>query len=308
MLTGTEVSTEQLVQLRARSRSLKIPDHLGTSRTGNLRSAIPGRGMDYEESRKYTVGDDSRMIDWRVTARTGTAHTKVFREDRQRMVYLIVDMSASMKFATRTAFKSVVAAEAASLIAWSALDQGNLVSITAISDTRIHKSRAASVPRSLTRQLAGLSNLSQLDGSGGDYDGLDDALSFIVRRIRFGDLVVVISDFWKLTEDTQKLFEYLCAKRTLNLVWVTDQFEREALPSGYYRITDGSNYSAIRLTSKRRRTNLQNALDERNDRVRLLVNQLSIPLIELNPGDDVSKVLNAAFHSRARSKVKNSRT
>ncbi len=299
MLTGIDVSTEQLVRLQPLAHSLYLPEYLGALLVGETRSAIPGRGMDYEESRKYTPGDDSRMIDWRVTARTGTAHTKVFREDRQRMVYLIVDMSSSMRFGTRTAFKSVVAAEVASLIAWAALHQGNLVSITGISDFRTYQSRFASVARSLTRQLAVLSDLSRKTDANGDFDGLAESLASIARRVRYGDMVIAISDFSNLSASAIKTFDFFCAKKALSLIWVYDRVERTALPSGYYRITDGTSYDALRISSKRQSGNLQRVLDERNDRFRDVVTRYRVPLIELSPGDDVSKSLHSAFNRRS---------
>ncbi len=299
MLTGIDVSTEQLVRLRPLAHSLYLPEHLGALLVGETRSAIPGRGMDYEESRKYTPGDDSRMIDWRVTARTGTAHTKVFREDRQRMVYLIVDMSSSMRFGTRTSFKSVVAAEVASLIAWAALDQGNLVSITGISDSQLFQSRFASIARGLTRQLAVLSELSQDTGSTGGFDGLGEAFASIARRVRYGDMVVAISDFSNLSATAIGTFDFFCAKKALGLIWVYDRVERTALPSGFYRVTDGTSYAALRISSKRRSKNLQSVLDERNDRFRDVVTRYRAPLIELSPGDDVSRSLNAVFNRRS---------
>ena len=300
MLTGTEVSIEQLVQLRPMARGFKLPEHLGALLTGNTRSAVRGRGVDYEESRKYTHGDDSRMIDWRVTARTGTTHTKIFREDRQRLVHLVVDMTSSMRFATRTAFKSVVAAEVASLIAWSALDQGNLVSITGVSDTELHTSRPVSVARGLARQLAMLSNLSRKSDTADNDDGLGDALSFVVRRVKPGDLVVVISDFSNLSISSVKSFEYFCARRALSMIRVLDRIEKKALPPGHYRITDGNSYSALRLSSKRRCDNMQQVLDERNEKIQMTADRLGISLINLFPGDDVSKVLHAAFQTKSR--------
>ena len=78
--------------------------------------------MEYSESRIYLPGDDIRSIDWRVTARTGHTHTKLFHEDRERPVFFVVDLGGHMRFGTLRAFKSVVAAEAASLLAWAAVE------------------------------------------------------------------------------------------------------------------------------------------------------------------------------------------
>ncbi|MDE0308749.1 MAG: DUF58 domain-containing protein [Acidiferrobacterales bacterium] len=298
MLTGIDVSTQQLVRLRPLAHSLYLSEFMGALLTGETRSAIPGRGMDYEESRKYTPGDDSRMIDWRVTARTGSAHTKVFREDRQRMVYLVVDMSSTMRFGTRTAFKSVVAAEAASLLAWAALDQGNLVSITGISDSRLYQSRFASVARSLTRQLAVLSDLSRNTETAAGFDGLSESLASIAKRVRYGDMVIALSDFSRLSASAIRSFEYFSSKRALSLIWISDAVERTALPAGNYRVTDGTSYAALRISSRRHSRKLQRILDERNERFREAATRARASLIQLTPGDDVSMSLQAGFSRR----------
>ena len=302
MLTGIATSTGQLIRLRARAQGIKLPVHLSALFIGDTRSAVPGRGMDYEESRKYTLGDDSRMIDWRVTARTGTAHTKVFREDRQRTVHLAVDLSSSMRFGTQSAFKSVVAAEAASLLAWAALDQGNLVSTTGISDSGLHGTRAASVPRTLTRQLAMLADLSVATGDAAGFDGLGEAWSVISRKVRAGDMVVAISDFNELSESAIRSLESLSARRMLTLILVLDRIEREGLPSGYYRITDSTRFSALALSSKRRCETLRSVLNERIERIQETATRLGVPIIELHPGDDVAGVLAGAFRGGIRAR------
>ena len=101
MLRGSEVFTDDLIRLRGSAHGLRLPTRQSVLLAGSTRSMILGRGMEYEESRKYAPGDDARTIDWRVTARTGVAHTKVFQEDRQRAVYLVVDMTSRSSVADR---------------------------------------------------------------------------------------------------------------------------------------------------------------------------------------------------------------
>ena len=83
-----------------------------------MHRGLRGRGFDFEEIRRYLPGDDIRSIDWRVTARTGKPHLRVFTEERDRPVILVVDQRRSMFFGSRRALKSVVAAETAALAAW----------------------------------------------------------------------------------------------------------------------------------------------------------------------------------------------
>ncbi|MCK4834519.1 MAG: DUF58 domain-containing protein, partial [Gammaproteobacteria bacterium] len=117
----TWISPQTLIQLRMQaSPSLLNSSIIHAKQGGAYLSSFKGRGMEFDESRIYQAGDDIRNMDWRVTARTGSAHTKVFCEERERPVLLWLDLSTSMMFATRKKFKSVIAAEIASLIAWSA--------------------------------------------------------------------------------------------------------------------------------------------------------------------------------------------
>ena len=94
---------------------------------GTQRSPFKGRGINFEEVRRYQPGDEIRHMDWRVTARTGEPHLKLFQEERERPVIFVVDFTASMFFGTRVAFKSVIAARVATLLAWAALARGDRV-------------------------------------------------------------------------------------------------------------------------------------------------------------------------------------
>ena len=91
---------------------------LTSQRAGNAQSAFKGRGMEFEEVRAYNFGDDVRDIDWRVTARRGETYTKVFREEKDREIVVVLDLSSSMVFGTRHELKSVTAAKTAALIGW----------------------------------------------------------------------------------------------------------------------------------------------------------------------------------------------
>ncbi|RUO65697.1 Protein of unknown function DUF58 [Pseudidiomarina planktonica] len=97
----------------------------GTS--GGILSKQKGRGMEFDEVRHYQPGDDIRAIDWRVTARTGSTHTKLYREEQERPVFIVTDLSASMLFGTELLFKSVQAAHLAAALAWRAQQRGDRI-------------------------------------------------------------------------------------------------------------------------------------------------------------------------------------
>lgn len=122
------ISTQNLIALRRQAELVPLNAiKVMAPQSGAYLSPFKGRGMDFEESRIYQDGDDIRNMDWRVTARTGTAHTKVFREERERSVLMWVDYRRPMFFATQGAFKSVLAARAAALLSWSAIAHGDQI-------------------------------------------------------------------------------------------------------------------------------------------------------------------------------------
>lgn len=127
MSDGVVPTLEELVGLRALAVRPRSNRRVRMLQAGLGSSAQRGRGMEYAESREYTVGDDARHVDWRLTARTGKPHTKVFHAERERMTLLVADTSPALYFGTRVRFKSVQAARAGALMAWAAVADGDRV-------------------------------------------------------------------------------------------------------------------------------------------------------------------------------------
>ena len=111
-IPGVSIEVEDLLRVRSHLSGLTLANirRRASYRSGARDTRSRGRGMEYEESRAYVAGDDMRTMDWRVMARTGEAHTKVFAEEKERRFVLAVDFSASMYFGTRFAFKTRAAA------------------------------------------------------------------------------------------------------------------------------------------------------------------------------------------------------
>ncbi|MBT5031007.1 MAG: DUF58 domain-containing protein, partial [Proteobacteria bacterium] len=121
--SGIYVDLGLLLSSRGWARDLKLFARQAARAMllGETRSKFRGRGMEFEEVRQYQPGDDIRNIDWRVSARTGGTYTKLFCEERERPVHIVVDQRNSMFFGSAQRFKSVLAAEVASALAWAAL-------------------------------------------------------------------------------------------------------------------------------------------------------------------------------------------
>ena len=126
---GVRLTVDELLALRRDALGLDLTSRYRVSSTlaGGYRSKFRGRGMDFDEVRTYQPGDDIRNIDWRVTARTGKPHTKLFKEERERPVFLLIDQSKHLFFGSRNALKSVVAARAASLLVWASINAGSRI-------------------------------------------------------------------------------------------------------------------------------------------------------------------------------------
>jgi uncharacterized protein (DUF58 family) len=125
----SRVNLKTLVNLAPQAASLNL-HHSGIRADAKRRLCVAfskGRGMEFDEVRLYQPGDDVRSIDWKVTARTDKPHTKLFREERERPVFISVDNRPTMQFATRGVFKSVQAAKLAALIAWAAQRHGDRI-------------------------------------------------------------------------------------------------------------------------------------------------------------------------------------
>lgn len=135
--SGSQIVLGDLLRWRLAASQLPFSQRTVTDRAGTQRSRLRGRGIDFDEVRLYQAGDDVRAIDWRVTARTNKAHTKVFREERERTVMLLVDLRSHLFFGSRHAFKSVVVAHAAALLGWAALAAGDRIGALVLDDNGI---------------------------------------------------------------------------------------------------------------------------------------------------------------------------
>ncbi|MCC5886942.1 MAG: DUF58 domain-containing protein [Gammaproteobacteria bacterium] len=261
-LEGALPTLDDLIALRAAARHLDwlMRQRVRTARSGTRQSRFRGRGIDFAEVRVYEPGDDVRHIDWRVTARTGTPHTKLFQEERERPILVVADLGPSSFFGTRRRMKSVAITELAALLLWRAFDHGDRVGAL-IRDADDHQ---AFRPRHDRRTL--LRILKHLEGSCarlavGFHAGaakvpepssfsLADALMQARRVARPGSRVLILSDFSAPDAlddggNVARNLRQLGRHCDLEVLHVSDPFERELPPAGVYPLTDGASRSLI---------------------------------------------------------------
>ncbi|HCU89708.1 MAG TPA: DUF58 domain-containing protein [Gammaproteobacteria bacterium] len=211
--------------------------------TGGYVSALKGRGMDYVESRPYQAGDDFRTLDWRVTARTGRPHTKVFREERERPVYICCDFSPSMFFGTQGVFKSVQAARTAALIAWKAQQSGDRVGGLVFTAGTHHENppdRGKSGVIRLLKKLVDAGKLAEPAMNETASRSLGKALARLRRIAKPGSLIFMISDFREYNDTCESDLAHLAQHNDVAILFINDPFEA-ALPStnGRGKVTNG---------------------------------------------------------------------
>jgi len=226
---GVQTSLEALVRLRGEASGFSLlPRQPVTSLlAGRHASRLRGRGLAFEELRHYHQGDDIRTMDWRATARLRSPHVRVYSEERERPVLLVVDQRRPMFFGSRRAMKSVTAAEVAALGAWRALAAGDRVGGMVFNEEEIvdltpHRSQTR-----VLRLLHEVVRLNQaLTANAASVSPapvtLNQVLEATVRRAKHDHLVVLISDFDGADGETQRLATRLAAHNDMLAVAIYD--------------------------------------------------------------------------------------
>jgi len=295
------VRQSTLIALNRDASSLPlISNSIKAQKSGGFLSAFRGRGMEFHESRLYQPGDDIRSIDWRVTARSGSTHTKVYQEERERPVLLWVDLQQSMFFGTRVCFKSVLAAKLSALLAWSSVEHGDRLGGLIFSEAdhielRPRRGKAAVLHfiQKLVEHKAWLRDkLSPNQNSG------LQALKRLRQVTRPGSLVVLISDFRFLDDSCRNHLAQLSRHNDVVLLFTHDPLEQALPPSGYYRLTDGEKELAFDSGNTHSRQQYQQRFEGHYQALTQLSNQLQLFLMDVSTSDDMLESLQAALGLR----------
>jgi uncharacterized protein (DUF58 family) len=289
-LIGLKPAGETIRLSTPRVRAMTIGGHL---------SPFKGRGVEFDESRPYQAGDDLRTIDWRVTARTGKPHTKVFREERNRPVFLWLDLRAPMMFATKGVFKSVAAAEAAALIAWSAVHNGDQLGGLVFSDNEHDELRPRLGRRAALRLLQLVaSSPAWYDDAGGEIGATTasaHALLRLTRVARPGSMLFLLSDFTYVDDESERHVRQLAARSDVFLVHLFDPLEAELPPPGRYRIQVGQRTFTIDAADIGMRERHRRAFEAHCERLAGLAKIPGVSLLRCATNEDPYQVLLQRF-------------
>ncbi len=282
---GAYTDMADLIALRFPARQLCLA---GKKRAlsmlaGPNKSNFRGRGIDFEEVRRYQPGDDIRTIDWRVTARSGNAHTKLFQEERERPVLLVIDQRHSMFFGSSHCFKSVLAAHLASLLAWSALDNGDRIGGLVFNGLEHREIRPR---RSRKTALALLSHLDTYNHAlplpQAEHSNSFASMLHNLRRIaKPGSAIFLISDFHGAQgEHAQEHLFQLAQHTEITALACSDPLEQELPRSGHYAVTNGEQRSELQTANRALRADYNRQFTQRREALCADLQRLGIPLLQ----------------------------
>lgn len=257
---------------------------------GGYCSRFRGRGMEFAEVRAYIPGDDVRSIDWRVTARRGTVHTKLFHEERERPVLLALDYRRPMFFATRGRFKAVQASQMAALFAWQALARGDRVGGFIFSEERNLELRPQLGKKAVLQLLRQMVADPVWQRSPHRPFAPEQRLAATLQRLqrvaRPGSLILLLSDFSQWDDAVEKQLALLGRHCELGLVHCFDPFEAELPPAGSYRLSDGERDLTIKTDDRIMRQQYQQQFSQRRQQLENFCRRQRCRLISLSTDSD----------------------
>jgi len=261
---------------------------------GEYHSVFKGRGMTFSEVREYQPGDDIRLIDWNVTARTGSPFIKVFEEERELTVYLIVDISASGDFGTGYQLKREIGTEIASVLGFSAIKNNDKVGLILFSDEiekyvipKKGKSHVLRVIRELLYTIPNRNNTS-----------IKSALDFLLKVAKRKSVVFIISDF--LDTDYWKSLKILNQKHDVIGIHLYDSAEKDIENLGLLKVEDPETKQSfwIDTSSKEARIRLKQDIQEQQKKFHIDAKKMKLDLISININEDYVEPLISLFKKR----------
>ena len=300
------VSQAGLIRLNGPARVIAL-DVLRVSslQTGAYVSHFRGRGMEFDESRPYQPGDDPRNIDWRVTARSTEAYTKLFREERERPVLVVVDLRSNMHFATQGSYKSVVASRAAALVSWAAHHRGDRLGGLIFGDSTHRELKPRLGRQAALRYVHELVNhpdwqTERESAPEDDEQPFTQAMAALRRVARPGSLVVVISDFVGFSRAAQAYLAGVARHNEVLAVFVSDPLEHDLPPPGRYRLVSYDSEVAIDTYARTARQDYERAFEERQHMLTEFCQRYGIHLLAMSTEDDVVECMQTALGKRSR--------
>lgn len=295
--SGVAVTLGDLVAMKRYVRLLSF-ETTGFSRSEGIglhRSPFRGRGMEFDEVRPYHQGDDIRLIDWRVTARTGKTYTKLYREERDRPVLFLGDFRAAMRFGTRKAFKSVVEARALAALAWASRENGDKIGALVLTEEGYYKIAPHRQMRRLMEVFNAVVAAADDTVRAAEETRLSDAFAELRRVSGTGGRVYVLSDFHDFDDECKKHLAAVALHCDVVCIDIYDALEEKAPPAGVYRFSDGKSVLAADTADGLWRTAYEQTFARRRENVKSFCTAHRVIYVPLRTDDDMIKTVRAAM-------------
>jgi uncharacterized protein (DUF58 family) len=288
------------LQFEARDFSLLPRQPVHSLLSGRHASRLRGRGLLFEELRDYRPGDDIRSMDWRATARLRKPHVRVYSEERERPVLLVVDQRTTMFFGSARTTKATAAAELAALGAWRTLDAGDRVGAVIFGDDEVvgikpHRSRGnvLRICHELVRMNGELAATKRVTKS----HVLNKALGRATNVAIHDHLVVLITDYEGDDETTHQLATRLAAHNDVLAILVYDPLGARLAAAGRMQATDGQRRmmlpDGVQFTER-----FEAAFRARCDQIRERLRAIRIPILPICTHEPVTEQVAAAIGGR----------
>lgn len=315
---GINLSIEELILYQSKTALINLAarKQLHGKMSGNYLARSKGRGMEFDEVRHYQTGDDIRAIDWRVTARTGKTHTKLFREEIERPVLIATDLSQSMLFGSQLLFKSIQAAHLASLVAWHAKGRGDRIGGIVFSETSHNELKPRSRKEGVLHYLHALTaihseshqntfskatslsaNVEELSINGiaaSVVNAFEENCARIRQLAKPGSLVYLITDGQCITQESIRHLSQITRHCELVVCLVSDLLENE-LPKSTSKtkvaVTDGVNRQSLVLGDKKVAKKYQQQALQRSSALKEVLEKSGARIQYFHSGDSLENQL-----------------
>ena len=302
MADGVTAELNELISLRRYAQSVQYQPEMKALRSGTHLSKLRGRGMDFAEVRNYQAGDEIRHMEWRVTARTGRPHVKIYQEERERPVVILADFNPSMIFGTKIAFKSVIAARLSSILAWTVIKQGDRIGGFFFSATQHSEFTPRGRDSGVLPLLASLCHYTAQTDEQREAKPrmLSDALVRLRRVIRPGSILVLISDFYSMDSECEKHLNRLRAHNDILAYHICDPVELAPPKPQQYAITNGQQEIILDTSLGAVSTAYELYCQQRIEQLKEQFKRLQIQYVQAMPDTDLAQLVRQTFPRRAR--------
>lgn len=261
MTIGVDLNRNELINMRQLLppiiSSHRIAKH---NHSGTRRSKILGQGMDFDQIRQYQFGDDIRSIDWKSSARLQKTYIKTYKEERQRPILLLIDINSSMLFASKKAFKSVIAARLGALFAFLALNSDDKIGAIIYSENHHFEMKPKPPKTAINLLICKLVDLHKkaLQDIDNNHikpqpNTLEFALSRLSRAAKSGALTIIISDFFEFSNKAQAWISRLSKRNQVLLNFIYDPLEKKPPKADDYWVSQHNGMKKMSLKSSKNR-------------------------------------------------------